>query len=71
MKNNKRMFLYEKLYMDENGNKVHDHHLYKDMMIFFKLIEKDYFGGRVMVTKTHVKKEPGKKTVGSIMHEAS
>ena len=26
-------------------------------MIFFQLLEKDIFGGRVMVTKTHQKKE--------------
>lgn len=45
------MFFYEKIHMDENGQKITDHHAYKEIMTFFKLLEKDVFGGRVMVTR--------------------
>ena len=34
--------------------------VYKDLMIFFNLLEKDIFGGRVMVTKTLSNQEGGK-----------
>ena len=45
------MLFFEKMYLDEDGNKVENHMVYKDMMIFFKLLERDSFGGRVLVTK--------------------
>ena len=53
------MLFFEKMYLDEDGNKVENHMVYKDMMIFFKLLEKDVFGGRVMVTKTHAANHKG------------
>lgn len=53
------MLFFEKMYLDEDGNKVENHMVYKDMMIFFKLLEKDVFGGRVMVTKTHAANNKG------------
>mmetsp|Transcript_31482 Transcript_31482/g.48154 ORF Transcript_31482/g.48154 Transcript_31482/m.48154 type:complete len:216 (-) Transcript_31482:216-863(-) len=61
MEDNQRMLFFERLYIDEEGRKIDNHHVYKDMMIFFKLIEKDIFGGRVMVTKTHQSQIEGQK----------
>ncbi len=29
------MLFYERIYQDENGNKIEDHIVYRDMMIFF------------------------------------
>jgi len=52
MQNNKRMLFYERIYQDENGDKIEDHIVYRDMMIFFQLIKGDIFGGRVMITKS-------------------
>lgn len=57
MQSNQRLLFYERIYQDEEGNKIENHIAYKDLMIFFKLLEKDIFGGRVMVTKTHQKQE--------------
>ena len=58
MKSNKRLLFYERVYLDEDGKKIDDDHIaYKNLMIFFQLLEKDIFGGRVMVTKTHQKKD--------------
>ena len=48
---NSRMMIYEKVYKDENGNKISNHYAYKDLMVFFRLIERDMFGGRVMINK--------------------
>lgn len=53
MQANQRILFNDKIYMDEDGNKIEKHLIYKDMMIFFQLLENDVFGGRVMVTKTH------------------
>ena len=47
------MMICEKMIRDENGTLIEDHVVYKEMITFFKLLEKDIFGGRVMVTKTH------------------
>jgi len=41
----------ERIYRDEKGQKIENHIVYKDLMVFFKLLEKDFFGGRVMLTK--------------------
>jgi len=59
MEGNQRMLFFEKMYLDEDGNKVDSHMVYKDMMIFFRLLERDIFGGRVMVTKTHAANTKG------------
>jgi hypothetical protein len=48
-----RMFFFEKVHMDEQGKRITDHEVYKEIMTFFKLLEKDMFGGRVMVTRNH------------------
>lgn len=53
MQANQRILFNDKIYMDEDGTKIEKHLVYKDMMIFFQLLENDVFGGRVMVTKTH------------------
>lgn len=47
------MMICEKIKRDEDGTVLKDHTVYKEMITFFKLLEKDIFGGRVMVTKTH------------------
>ena len=52
-KTSNRMLLSEKIYRDDNGSKIENHNVYKDMMIFFSLLEKDIFGGRVMIMKNH------------------
>ena len=57
MQANQRILFNDKIYMDEDGNKIEKHLIYKDMMIFFQLLENDVFGGRVMVTKTHQQKD--------------
>ena len=51
MAKKKKMLFTETLYLDEDGNKIKDHIVYMDMMVFFKLLPKDMFGGRVLVTK--------------------
>jgi|TARA_B110000285_G_C14626998_1_gene381705 hypothetical protein len=51
MEKNQRMLFTETIFRDEDGKKVDNHIVYKDMMIFFKLLERDAFGGRVLVTK--------------------
>ena len=48
-----KMMICEKIKRDEDGTVLKDHIVYKEMISFFKLLEKDIFGGRVMVTKTH------------------
>lgn len=48
------MFFYEKIHMDEKGRKIVNHEVYKEIMVFFKLLEKDIFGGRVMVTRNQL-----------------
>ena len=53
MQANNRMLFMEKLFRDEKGQKIDGHLVYKDLMVFFKLLERDFFGGRVMLTKTH------------------
>ena len=45
------MIVNERVYRDEDGRKITNHTVYKDLMIFFTLLEKDIFGGRVMFTK--------------------
>ena len=54
------MMFYEMQHRDDNGVVIEDHLVYKDLMIFFNLLEKDIFGGRVMVTKTLSNQEGGK-----------
>lgn len=62
MSQKKRMMFYEMQHRDDNGVVIEDHLVYKDLMIFFNLLEKDIFGGRVMVTKTLSNQEGGKDT---------
>ena len=57
MANKKKMLFSEIQYMDEDGNQIKDHIVYTDMMVFFKLLPKDMFGGRVLVTKTQSEEE--------------
>ena len=61
------MLFYERIYQDENGYKIEDHVVYRDMMIFFQLIKGDVFGGRVMITKSHFcpKEESDEESEGS------
>lgn len=35
MESNQRLLFYERVYQDEDGNKIEDHIAYKDLMIFF------------------------------------
>ena len=51
MEKNQRMLFTETIFRDEDGKKIEKHIVYKDMMTFFKLLEGDAFGGRVLVTK--------------------
>ena len=51
------MLFAERLYRDDDGRKIEGHYVYKDIMTFFKLIERDIFGGRVMVTKAPEQEE--------------
>jgi hypothetical protein len=46
-----RILFNEKIHKDEQGRKITDHDVNKEIMVFFKLLEKDIFGGRVMVTR--------------------
>ena len=52
MRDNYRMFFNERIYRDDDGKKITNHVAYKEMMIFFQLMERDMFGGRVMCTKS-------------------
>ena len=51
LKEEDRSILNTKLYKDSLGRKIDNHEIYKDQMIFFKLLPNDVFGGRVLVTK--------------------
>ena len=45
------LLFYERMQVDEDSLPVNNHTVYRDLMVFFKLIERDMFGGRVLVTK--------------------
>jgi CRP-like cAMP-binding protein len=44
----RRLVVHQRIYRDEDGKLITDHHVYKDFMVFFQLLEGDNFGGRVM-----------------------
>jgi len=48
---NKRTKTYqnEQILVDDNGQRIKGFTVYKDLMIFFKLLPMSYFGGRVLL----------------------
>lgn len=43
------MMSFERVYRDEDDKLIDKHMVYKDFMVFFELLERDTFGGRVML----------------------
>ena len=59
LKEEDRSILNTKFNRDFKGRKIENHEIYKDMMIFFKLLPNDLFGGRVLVTKNQIVENEG------------
>lgn len=52
-----KMMSFERVYRDEDDKLIEKHMVYKDFMVFFELLERDTFGGRVMLAASQMQKD--------------